>query len=173
MADADNYSPAWGDVSAWVPLHVYDARDVPNGDRVCMSRETRALWPTAPSPVARALQLKCDHCRVYMRTFDAAAERCHAMQFLTEWKSTLIAPSDNNMAPHGLGQDHQQGVYEQHTLALRNSRSANVINSVDTRPRHRRCRTIGPTSTTPSAKGSGSPPATLTAHTAATPFLEK
>eukprot|EP01048_Picozoa_sp_COSAG05_P001899 COSAG05_NODE_69_length_22151_cov_124.775258_17_plen_114_part_00 len=49
-ADADDYSPAWGDVSAWVPLHVYDGRGVPSGDPVCMS----------PTAVVRALQLKCD-----------------------------------------------------------------------------------------------------------------
>ena len=152
MADADDYSPAWGDVSAWVPLHVYDERGVPNGDPVCMGPETRTLWPAAPSPVTRALQLKCDHCRVYMHAFDAATERRHARQFLTEWRTTRIVPSDNDMAPQGLGRDHQQGVYEQQTLALRNSRSANVNNSVDIRPRHRRCRTIGPTSTTRAPK---------------------
>ena len=138
VAEADDYSPAWGDVSAWVPLHVYEERGVPDGDPVCMTPTTRTLWPQAPSPVARALQLKCDHCRVYMRSFDANAERRLARQFLNEWHATTTTTTTNakvygetpTLKGHG------------HDLPL----SING-NAVDTRPRCRQHRTIGPTST--------------------------
>ena len=97
---------------------------------------------------------------MYMRTFDATAERRLARQLLTEWRSTLVGPSDTGTTQNGLGRDLHPGVYEQH-------------NAIDIRLGHRRCRTSGPTSTTPSAEGSGPPPDSLPAHTAATPFLEK
>ena len=135
-ANAEDYSPAWGDVSAWIPLHVYDERGVPNGDPVCMSPTTRALWPQAPSPVVRALQLQCDHRRVYMRSFNAKAERRLARQFLNEWHATTTTTKATVSS-------------EASTLkGLRRDLSLSINgNAIDARPRCRQHRTIGPTST--------------------------
>ena len=135
-ANAEDYSPAWGDVSAWIPLHVYDERGVPNGDPVCMSPTTRALWPQAPSPVVRALQLQCDHRRVYMRSFNAKAERRLARQFLNEWHATTTTTKTTVSS-------------EASTLkGLRRDLSLSINgNAIDARPRCRQHRTIGPTST--------------------------
>ena len=66
----------------------------PKGDPVWMSSRTRAIWPLASSSVCDALQLQCDHHRVYMATFNAATE-CHlSHQCLHKWQSTLIG-NDN------------------------------------------------------------------------------
>ena len=35
-AEANDYSPAWGDVSVWLPQHVFEERGMPIGDPVCM-----------------------------------------------------------------------------------------------------------------------------------------
>ena len=55
-----------------------------------MSLEIRQLWHHAPSPVTRALQLQCDHRRVYMIGSGATAERHLSRQLLQQWESTLI-----------------------------------------------------------------------------------
>ena len=78
------------------------------------------------------------HCRVYMRSFDANAEQRLARQFLNEWHATTTTITTNakvygetpTLKGHG------------HDLPL----SING-NAVDTRPRCRQHRTIGPTST--------------------------
>ena len=100
------------------------------------SPTTRALWPQAPSPVVRALQLQCDHRRVYMRSFNAKAERRLARQFLNEWHATTTTTKATVSS-------------EASTLkGLRRDLSLSINgNAIDARPRCRQHRTIGPTST--------------------------
>ena len=46
-------------------------------------------WQLAPSSVTDALQLQCDHRRVYMATFIEAAERRLSRQYVRQWQSTF------------------------------------------------------------------------------------
>ena len=43
VAEPDDYSPAWGDVSAWVPLHVYGIRRAPTSSHVCERKRERVF----------------------------------------------------------------------------------------------------------------------------------